>query len=161
MIIEQKILSAELVPGISPYPTVVTVCTHQYTLVQYRPPSVKFSSLTLSIQLACAPPPSFSPANYGIIIHKHPTIWIITSDITRKKQRRSKPDPILSNSENIFINLDLSFIIRATLSNRVSFTSLYIFPILAIRTSSLALEASRMRSKGIIANRSIENQPYR
>jgi hypothetical protein len=65
----------------------------------------------------------------------------------------------LSKSEKSLINLDLSFIIRITLSNRVSLTSLYIFPILAILTSSLALEASRMTSNGMMERKSTANQP--
>lgn len=113
----------------------------------------------LSIQLSYAPPDSLSPANEGIMIHKQPTIWIITSDINRKKKSLSNPEPILSKSENSLINFDLSFIIRMTLSNLVSLTSLYILPILAILTSSLALDASRMTSKGIIDKKSTVNQP--
>ena len=159
MIMEQKIRSAEFVPGMSPYPTVVTVYTVQYMLVKYNPLSVKFSSFILSIQLPSATPVSLSPANIGIMIHKQPTIWIITSDIRRKKKSRSNPEPILSKSEKRLINLDLSFIIRITLSNRVSLTSLYIFPILAILTSSLALEASRMTSNGMMERKSTANQP--
>jgi hypothetical protein len=152
MISIQKVFSILVLILTSPYPTVVMVVTVKYTDVRYFSP-VFMRIMSPSIQV-----PSPFGENWAVMIQRQATIWIRMKKEKKNPRSLYIPTPMLRNCSMYFANLLFSLIILKILSNLVNLTSLYILPILAILTISLKLFPYRIKSKGIIAKKSIGNQ---